>query len=65
MPLPDELMAILQCPECRGRVSDAGDAVVCLECGLRYPIRDGIPYMLAEEARRPGNDEREPNDRDA
>jgi len=55
MPLPAELMAILQCPECRGTVEDRGDAVVCADCGLHYPIRDGIPFMLAEEAFRPQN----------
>ncbi|MFH1103450.1 MAG: Trm112 family protein [Actinomycetota bacterium] len=53
MPLPVELMAILQCPACRGKVVDAGEAVVCTACGLHYPIRDGIPFMLAEEAYRP------------
>jgi hypothetical protein len=53
MPLSDELMAILQCPECHGAVTDGEDAVVCTECGLHYPIRDGIPFMLAEEAYRP------------
>ncbi len=58
MPLPAELMEILQCPACRGRVIDGGDAVVCTECGLRYPIRDGIPHMLPEEATRPEEDER-------
>jgi uncharacterized protein YbaR (Trm112 family) len=46
-------MAILQCPACRGKVVDAGEAVVCTACGLHYPIRDGIPFMLAEEAYRP------------
>lgn len=53
MPVPAELVAILQCPECRGKVSDAGEAIVCSDCGLHYPVRDGIPFMLAEEAYRP------------
>jgi len=32
-----------------------GDQIVCTACGRRYPIRDGIPVMLIEEAepRRP------------
>lgn len=58
MSLPAELMVILQCPECRGKVVDSGDAVVCIECGLHYPVRDGIPFMLVEEAFRPEEDAR-------
>ena len=56
MSLPAELMAILQCPECRGKVRDTGEAIVCTECGLHYPVRDGIPFMLAEEAYKPEED---------
>jgi uncharacterized protein YbaR (Trm112 family) len=51
-----ELMEILACPSCRGDVElrPEGDAewIVCLKCGLRYPVRDGIPVMLVEEATR-------------
>jgi uncharacterized protein YbaR (Trm112 family) len=53
MPLPAELMEILQCPACRGKVIDGGDVVECTQCGRRYPIRDGIPHMLPEEAEVP------------
>ena len=32
-----------------------GEKLICTnaECGLRYPIRDGIPVMLIEEAEKP------------
>ena len=30
-----------------------GEQIVCLQCGLRYPVRDGIPVMLVEEAEGP------------
>jgi hypothetical protein len=53
VPVPDELLAILACPECRRPVRPEGDELVCTGCGLRYPVRDGIPVMLPEEARRP------------
>jgi uncharacterized protein YbaR (Trm112 family) len=34
--------------------AERGDTVlVCLKCGLHYPVRDGIPVMLIEEAFRP------------
>lgn len=66
MALPEELMSILVCPDCHGdleerplppaasRQAERGDTVlVCLQCGLQYPVRDGIPVMLIEEAFRP------------
>ena len=30
------------------------DRLVCVKCGRRYPVRDGIPVMLVEEAELPG-----------
>ena len=57
MPVDKELMEILVCPSCRGAVEDRqeGDRelIVCTNCGLRYPVRDGIPVMLVDEAERP------------
>ncbi len=51
--LNKELMAILACPACRKAVKEQGREVVCRGCGRRYPVRDGIPVMLVDEARRP------------
>jgi uncharacterized protein YbaR (Trm112 family) len=45
-----ELLAILACPLDKQPVSREGNYLVCSECGRRYPIRDGIPVMLVEEA---------------
>jgi uncharacterized protein YbaR (Trm112 family) len=57
VPVDKELLEILACPSCRGDVElqeDGGaEWIVCLQCGLRYPVRDGIPVMLVEEATRP------------
>ena len=49
------LLEILACPACKSAVSLAGDRIICLnaQCGLKYPIRDGIPVMLVEEAEKP------------
>lgn len=54
MSVSEELLALLVCPECHSPLREEGDELVCTGCGLRYPVRDGIPVMLAEEARRPG-----------
>jgi uncharacterized protein YbaR (Trm112 family) len=51
MTLPEELMEILRCPVCHGRLSAEGEELVCEDCSRHYPVRDGIPHMLPEEAR--------------
>lgn len=47
------LLDILACPNCKGslifRKSD--NELVCSTCRVAYPIRDGIPVMLADETR--------------
>lgn len=48
--IDDELMKILVCPACKGDVRLEGQKIVCAKCGRRYPIRDGIPVMLVDEA---------------
>lgn len=44
------LLEILACPACRTDVRLEGERLVCVQCGRRYPVRDGIPVMLVEEA---------------
>ena len=48
-----ELLEILICPACKGSVEYKDNKIVCLGCGLRYPVRDGIPVMLIEETEKP------------
>ncbi|MGE5176663.1 MAG: Trm112 family protein [Hyphomicrobiales bacterium] len=54
MPIADELLELLVCPQCRGDLTYDRDAdrLVCPACRLAYPIVDGIPVMLVEEAER-------------
>ena len=49
-----ELLDILVCPLTRTglRWDEAAQELVSDEAGLAYPIRDGVPVMLIEEARR-------------
>jgi len=47
------LLDILACPLCKTEVRLEGERLVCVRCGRRYPIRDGIPVMLVEEAEPP------------
>ncbi len=48
-----KLLEILACPVCKTEVRLENERLVCVQCGRRYPIRDGIPVMLIEEADRP------------
>ena len=45
-----KLLEILACPACKTAVKLSADRLVCVQCGRGYPIRDGIPVMLIEEA---------------
>ena len=53
-----KLLEILACPACKTGVALKGDRLVCAKCGRRYPIRDGIPIMLVEEAEQSGTEPR-------
>ncbi len=47
------LLEVLVCPLSKARLEydRAAQELVCSESGLAYPIRDGVPVMLVEEAR--------------
>jgi uncharacterized protein YbaR (Trm112 family) len=45
-----DLLAILACPACQGDVELKNEKIICLKCGRKYPIKDGIPVMLVDEA---------------
>ena len=53
-----KLLEILVCPLCKGKLVYRKDArkdaseLVCKADRLGYPVKDGIPVMLEEEARK-------------
>jgi len=51
--LDKKLLSILVCPLCKGPLKYVADKaeLICRADGLAYPIRDGIPVMLQEQAR--------------
>jgi uncharacterized protein len=55
MNLNPALLEIIVCPDCHGKlaVDHAAQELVCTSCGLAYPVRDDIPVLLVDEARRP------------
>ena len=48
-----KLFEILACPLCKGEVKQNKERgeLICRPCGLAFPVRDGIPVMLENEAR--------------
>ena len=52
--MDSKLLDILACPICKGplQYSRAQQVLVCRADRLAYPVRDGIPIMLEEDARR-------------
>lgn len=54
MPLDERLLEILVCPACHASIRPVDDDwLACQGCGRRYPVRDGIPVLLVEEAEPP------------
>ncbi|MFB6846309.1 Trm112 family protein [Streptomyces sp. NPDC056373] len=55
MPLESGLLEILACPACHSPLREQDAELICTDagCGLAYPVRDGIPVLLVDEARRP------------
>jgi uncharacterized protein YbaR (Trm112 family) len=54
MTLAPELLQILVCPKCKGELeyrTSPEEALVCHTCRLVYPVEDGIPIMLIDEAK--------------
>ena len=45
-----KLLEILACPACGGDVELKNKEVVCLKCRRQYPIRNGIPVLLVDQA---------------
>lgn len=44
------LLEILACPACRGNVEQREEKIICLKCGLKFPVKNDIPIMLIDEA---------------
>ena len=55
MPIDAELLELLACPSddhapLREEVRDGAEVLVCTHCLTSYPISDGIPVLLLDEA---------------
>lgn len=48
--LSQDVLAMLACPVCYGRLAIRDGRVCCTQCGRSYPVEDGIPVLLPERA---------------
>ena len=54
MAISKELLDILVCPQCKGEIylNATEDGLICDKCKLLYEIKDDIPIMLIDEAKK-------------
>ncbi len=54
MAISKELLDILACPKCKGdiRLNETENGLICDNCKLLYEIKDDIPIMLIDEAKK-------------
>ena len=59
MNLDSHLLDVIVCPACRQSLAadEAAEELVCVGCGLAYPVRDDIPVLLVDEARTPPHED--------
>jgi len=50
--LDEKLLDILVCPVSKEPLEQVGNELICKKSKLAYPIKDGIPVMLPDEARK-------------
>lgn len=52
MAINQQLLDILACPVCKGDIKMTRDekGLKCMKCSRVYPIKEGIPVMLSDEA---------------
>lgn len=53
MMISKDLLEILACPQCKGALQLRGEeGLLCEKCLLLYEIRDDIPIMLIDQAKK-------------
>jgi uncharacterized protein YbaR (Trm112 family) len=57
MAVARELIELLVCPACHGEIDykERRKLIICTQCERHFPVRDGIPVMLVEEATLPAD----------
>ena len=50
--LSNKLLELLVCPKCKGKLEydEKRSLLICPVCHIGYPVKDGIPIMLVDDA---------------
>ncbi len=48
-----KLINILRCPLGKAELNLENEFLICSKCGVKFPVRDGIPVLLIDEASLP------------
>ncbi|MDR2400581.1 MAG: Trm112 family protein [Deferribacteraceae bacterium] len=46
-----ELLQVLVCPKCTGKLTLKENSVICAACKLQYPLDEDIPILLIDQAK--------------
>ncbi len=51
MSINKNLLEIICCPVCKGSLKEEENDqfLICEACKIKYPVKDGIPVLIAEE----------------
>ena len=50
MAFSEDILRILACPACLGKVCEVEGFLICPACNLKFPVQDGVPVMLLDAA---------------
>ena len=50
MAVDKKLLDVMACPKCMNELKEKNMFLVCAKCKLAYPVLDGVPDMLVDEA---------------
>lgn len=48
--IEQHLLDVLRCPLGNAKLKEEDNYLVCTSCGLKFPVKDGIPDLLLDEA---------------
>ncbi len=54
MSIDPKILEIIVCPQCRGELILETESLFCKMCALEYPIRNKIPVLLIDAAKKRG-----------
>ena len=50
--IPEDILSILACPKCKGNLIFKQTYFICLNCKLKYEIKEEIPDFLIEHSKK-------------